>query len=351
MKVLGLQSSVFGLNCSVFRLCADVLTLTIAISGHSLAFGQTAKVRPGPTYFGMCDASAAAALGDGGFIMANDEDNVLRVFSRHEGGLARTVFDWNAHLRPEPDEPETDIEGASWLNEQIYWITSHGRNRDGKLRLSRYRIFATEFVRRDGRLSLVPVGSPYSQLVFDLIRDPQLRKFDLADASTKAPKSKDGLNIEGLTFTPAGSLWIGFRNPLRKGKALIVPLLNPQHIMHFERARFGIPIEIDLDDHGIRSIEYVRQLKEYLILAGPPSKGSVRLYRWSGANSDKPRRIKNIDFGSLTPEAFVIYPNSAGFEVQFFSDDGTREVAGTVCKTLVNAEQRRFRSVTWNGLN
>ncbi len=265
--------------------------------------------------------------------------------------MASTRFDWNAHLRPDPKEPETDIEGATWLNGQIFWITSHGRNRDGELRTSRSRIFATEFVRRDGRLTLAPVGSPYRQLVFDLIRDPRLRKFDLASASTKAPKSKDGLNIEGLTHTPDGHLWIAFRNPIRKGKALIVPLLNPQNILHFEHAELGAPIEIDLDGHGIRSIEYIGELKEYLILAGPPTKGSVRLYRWSGASADKPRRIKNIDFDSLTPEAFVVYPSAAGLEVQFFSDDGTREIAGTACKTLRDANQRRFRSVSWNGLH
>ena len=293
MKVFGLRSSVFRLQSPTFASC-------ITISICSLVVGQTAAVRPGPTYFGMCDASAAAVLEQSGFVVANDEDNVLRVFSRRDGGLARTSFDLNAHLRPAPDKPETDIEGATWLNERIYWITSHGRNRDGKLRTSRYRLFATEFVRKNGRLTLIGVGTPYQQLVSDLISAAHLQKYDFAKASGRAPKSKDGLNIEGLTHTPAGHLWIAFRNPIQKGNAIIVPLLNPQKVLHFERAKLGMPIEIDLDGRGLRSIEYVPELGEYLILAGPPSKGSIRLYRWSGATSVKPSRIKGIEFGSLS---------------------------------------------------
>lgn len=326
------------------------LAFCITLSISSLVVGQTTAVRPGPTYFGMCDASAAAVLEQSGFVMANDEDNVLRVFSRRDGGLARTSFDLNAHLRPVPDEPETDIEGATWVNERIFWITSHGRNRDGKLRTSRYRLFATEFVRTNGQLTLVGVGTPYQRLVFDLIGADQLRKYGFGKASRRAPKSKDGLNIEGLTYTPAGHLWIAFRNPIQKGNAIIVPLLNPQKVLRFERAKLGVPIEIDLDGRGLRSIEYIPELGEYLILAGPPSKGSIRLYRWSGATSDKPRRIKDIKFGSLTPEAFVVYTGPSGLEMQFFSDDGTRDIVGTACKTLTNADQRRFRSVFWNGL-
>ena len=335
----------------MLRFRKSPLAFCITLSISSLVVGQTTALRPGPTYFGMCDASAAAVLEQSGFVVANDEDNVLRVFSRHDGGLARTSFDLNAHLRPVPDEPETDIEGASWLNERIFWITSHGRNRDGKLRTSRYRLFATEFVRKNGQLTLAGVGTPYQQLVFDLIGAPQLRKYDFGKASSRAPKSKDGLNIEGLTYTPAGHLWIAFRNPIQKGNAIIVPLLNPQKVLHLERAKLGIPIEIDLDGRGLRSIEYIPELGEYLILAGPPAKGAVRLYRWSGATSDKPRRIEDIKFGSLTPEAFVVYTGPAGLEVQFFSDDGTRDIAGTTCKTLTNADQRRFRSVFWNGLS
>ena len=326
------------------------LALCIVVSILPPAAGQTSAVRPGPTYFGMCDASAAAVLAQRGFVVANDEDNVLRVFARRSGGLARISFDLNAHLRPMREEPETDIEGATWLNERIYWITSHGRNRDGKLRTSRYRLFATEFVRQNGRLTLAGVGAPYQQLVADLISAPQLRKYGFLKASARAPKSKDGLNIEGLTYTPAGHLWIAFRNPIRKDNAIIVPLLNPHNVLQFERAKLGLPIEIDLDGRGIRSIEFIPQLREYLILAGPPSSGSIRVYRWSGATEDKPRRIKGIDFGSLTPEAFVVYTGPSGLEVQFLSDDGTRDMAGTPCKTLENASQRRFRSVFWNGL-
>jgi hypothetical protein len=54
-------------------------------------------------------------------------------------------------------------------------------------------------------------------------RDPRLRRFHLAAAAHRPAEAPDGLNIEGLAATPAGSLLIGFRNPLPGGRALARP--------------------------------------------------------------------------------------------------------------------------------
>lgn len=40
-------------------------------------------------YPGMCDPSAAQAISDGLFIVASDEDNVLRVYARDNPGAPR----------------------------------------------------------------------------------------------------------------------------------------------------------------------------------------------------------------------------------------------------------------------
>jgi hypothetical protein len=207
-------------------------------------------------------------------------------------------------------------------------------------------------------LTLVADGEPYYDLIDDLLAASQLQRFDLARAAKRAPKDKDGLNIEGLAATPDGSLWIGFRNPIHKGNALIVPLHNPESVIRVSgdqgapRAIIGFPLELDLNGLGIRSIEYISEIKEYLILAGPPASGSVALFRWTGSREASPRRVKDVDFGSLTPEAFVVYkdPGSQGLEVQFFSDDGTRKIDGVDCKLLPDPAQRRFRTVIWTGL-
>src|SRR5262245_39186375 len=75
------------------------------------------------TYHGMCDASAAVSLGTNLFIVANDEDNVLRVYRREPGGLPAFTFDLTSFLRIGRKSPETDIEASATLGDRIYWIT------------------------------------------------------------------------------------------------------------------------------------------------------------------------------------------------------------------------------------
>ena len=96
------------------------------------------------TYPGMCDTSAAVAVAPTLFVVANDEDNVLRVYQRNKSDNPVTTFDLTSFLKPDPEHPEADIEGATRIGERIYWITSHGTNKEGKPRPSRRRLFATE---------------------------------------------------------------------------------------------------------------------------------------------------------------------------------------------------------------
>ena len=97
-------------------------------------------------YPGMCDPSAAVAITDTLFIVASDEDNVLRVYKRGTSDAPQR-FDLNSFLRPD-DHPEADIEGGARIGDRIFWIASHGRNAQGKLRPSRHRLFATRITRR-----------------------------------------------------------------------------------------------------------------------------------------------------------------------------------------------------------
>src|SRR6059036_2944279 len=87
-------------------------------------------------YVGMCDASAAVALNNELFAVANDEDNSLRIYNSTQGGLPIYSHDLSRILRVDPKKPETDLEGACWLGELIFWISSHGRNHLGEFRAS-----------------------------------------------------------------------------------------------------------------------------------------------------------------------------------------------------------------------
>lgn len=297
---------------------------------------------------GMCDASAAVPVGATMFVVANDEDNVLRVYKRDESGGPLASFPLNAFLKIDDQDKhsEADLEGSTRIGNRIYWIASHGANKAGKPRPNRRRLFATE-LRVDGdKIKLIPVGSmPYLNLVEDLGKVKELEKFDLATAATKAPE-QDGLNIEGLSRTPEGALLIAFRNPIPDNKALLVPLVNPDEVVDGKAARLGKPIFLSLGGLGIRSIEYSEAQGKYLLVAGShDDKGEFRLYRWSGVATESPEPIAGIDFEGLRPEALLVYPEDKA-RFQILSDDGTELVKGKECNDeKVKSEDKYFRSI------
>lgn len=291
-------------------------------------------------YAGMCDASAAVALNNELFAVANDEDNSLRIYHAAKGGLPVSSQDLSALLRVDRKKPETDLEAACWLGDHIYWISSHGRNRDGKFRSSRHRFFATRVEQKAGRIQLSPVGRVYVNLLSDLLRDPRLRPFGLDRASRLPPKAAGALNIEGLCATPDDTLLIGFRNPIPQKRALIVPLLNPAEVINGKTSRLGAPHLLDLGGRGIRDI--VRWRDRYIIIAGAhDGSQNSRLFHWPG-DSAPPREFP-LTFKNLNPEAIIVYPDNSK-ALQLLSDDGTVLINGVGCKSLANSNLRRFRA-------
>lgn len=292
----------------------------------------------GEDYIGACDASAAVALGPDHFVVANDEDNILRIYRL---GVAAAV----AHValddfaEPDPRRPEMDIEAAAAIGPRIYWITSHGASAKGKHRASRHRLFATD-IRTDGPVpTLTPVGRAYGHLLDDMAKAAALAPYKLDEAAQIAPKEPGGLNMEGLAATPQGTLLIGFRNPLPHGKALMVELTNPAAVITGTRAQIGRVTELDLGGLGIRAMDSGPD--GYRIVAGPPGGGRpFRLYAWRGGD-DKPRAMAGVNFGKLHPEALFATPAGQRFAL---SDDGTRDMDGRECKNLPAAEQR-FRMI------
>jgi hypothetical protein len=295
------------------------------------------------THGGMCDPSASISVGNDLFLAASDEDNVLRLYHRREGGAPIAHFDLTKFLDTTKKSPEADIEGATELGGKVYWITSHAPNKDGKERPNRYRLFATE-IKGDGKTAEVaPVGQPYKNLLSDMLTMPELEKYGLAEASKRPPKARDALNIEGLSATPDGKLLIGLRNPIPAGKALIVPLENPADVIEGKPAKFSPPIELELGDLGIRSIEYSPARKAYVVVAGAfDGEDRSRLFLWSGNPSDAPKPVEGVNFEGWNPEALVFYADDAD-RIQILSDDGGLKTNGVRCKDMPE-ESRRFRS-------
>lgn len=304
--------------------------------GASVAHAAESRMT---VYRGNCDASAASALDATHFVVGNDESDILHIYRRGEPAAVGAI-DLSSFLRTDKNE-ESDIEAAAAIGSRIYWITSHGRNGKGDDQPSRRRFFATDIVRGE-RIALKLVGEPYIRLLRDMEKSDALANYKLRAAARRPAEAAGGLNIEGLAATPAGTLLIGFRNPLPRGRALIVPLLNPDGVIAGKKARFGAPVELDLGQRGIRSIEPFGN--GYLIVAGPTAdKGNFALYKWSGNAGDAATPLAGVDLDDLRPEALFSVAGSK--DVQLLSDDGGISVGGVRCKKLPVGRQT-FRSLS-----
>ena len=296
---------------------------------------------------GMCDASAAVAVGMDRFLAANDEDNVLRLYRTSAGGDALQEFPLDAWLAPDPEHPEADIEGAARLGERVFWITSHGRSKNGKPRPGRLRLFATRVTEAGGEVSVELSGKVHAGLLASLLEldSPEFSSLGLAEAAKLAPE-QGGINIEGLAAGPSGSLLIGFRSPVPGGKALVVPLLNPDAVVDREEsARFGSPILLDLGGLGVRSLELSPESRSYWLVAGSAADGGeFRLYRWTrAATTEELDPARALSFGNdRSPEALLLRPGSG--ELVVLLDEGDRKVGQEACKEAPAAD-RGFSSV------
>ena len=314
----------------------EVITAGLLAAG-SLSGALLPSAEAPVVYRGICDASAAVALDEQHFVVADDERNVLLVYRRGQaeavGSLSLADF--------LGAEKESDLEGGAQVGSTIYWISSHGLNSKGKGGKDRRRFFATEVVPGSTPPALRVFAPPRHDLLEAMAKAPALAPYALAKAAQLPAEAPGGLNIEGLAATPQGSLLIGFRNPVPAHGALVVPLQNPRELLAGAPAVFGQPITLPLGGRGIRSIEGVGT--GYLIVAGPPADdGSFALYRWSGTAGDAPVPLA-LDLGTLRPEALLMIPGTR--KLQVLSDDGGMKVGSTECKKLP-PEQRSFRSLT-----
>jgi hypothetical protein len=302
---------------------------------------------------GICDASGAVVLDEAHFVVANDEDNVLRVYRSDISGTPVSGFsgtDINDYFDNNPKEKEVDIEGAAQLGEMFYWITSHGTNKEGKSRPERRQFFGNKLSICDGAKCFKQVGCSYTRLLEDMLKDEQLDRYQLEAAAKIPPKEKGGLNIEGLAATPDREIFIGFRNPIPQDKAILLTLKNPIDLLENNAsAVFDDPIELDLNGLGIRSIDYWESQNRFVIIAGAYD-GSDRfsLYQWSGLKDDNPQPIEVTGLpSSFRPESVLFYPNRDR-QFQLLSDDGSIERSeGTPCKDIKDGDNphKYFRSL------
>jgi predicted extracellular nuclease len=328
------------------------ITLTVSDGGSSASSSFTygasaAAASPAVTRFhgGASDASSAIAIDADWMLVADDEDQVLRLVNRQQSGLAAANFTMEASLGL-VGASEVDLEASTRSGATLYWLGSHSNNASGDDRPNRERLFATALSGSGAGIGLTPLGS-YAYLEDDLLAWDQAMGGSLGLAASAAagvpPEQPGGFNIEGLAMGPDGTTaYLGFRAPTQptnnRQQALIVPLLNIAELIRpgggsAGTARFGTPIQLDLGGRGIRSIDR-NAAGDYLIIAGPSGAASgvapddFRLYRWSGVATDAPlllsADINALLGGSGSAEAIVDVPASltATSSLQLLVDDG-----------------------------
>lgn len=320
---------------------------------------------------GICNASAAIAIDENRIMVGDDEKSVLPIFEL-PGPRFRESTDF--------DGGEADLEGGTILQGRVIWISSHGRNSNGKVRPDRQRLFASHRIGGDGKLTVSP------PVVFrGLLRsvaaaadnDPIYRRLSdsigtgMTDAAL-APKA-NGFNIEGLTTTEGleqppvtPGLLIGLRNPVTEsGHAILFEVLNAIALVDgsSEQAQLGRTFQLALGGRRIRDIAFSPAAGAYLIIGGPvgdsadkPADGgpAFAIFRWNGRIGAQPDRIDA--FGDLDAldefhaEAILPLPRkvddilSPANRVLLLSDDGKRMVDGKPCQDLPPSQQR-FRGL------
>ncbi|WP_324749667.1 DUF3616 domain-containing protein [Sphingomonas sp. LY54] len=318
----------------------------------------------------MCEASAALDAGAGTIAVADDDSYSLHLYRLGDHSPAGTV-PLTAFLGGDPEEAP-DIEGATRIGDTGFWITSHSLTKKANVKRERLKLFRTRLSAGPGAAA-VPVGRAYDGLREDLLEAMKGSEWALEDAATRTPETgltKDelppkaekgqdaapaqpafsaeamrrhaegGFNIEGLAAGPGDTLLLGFRSPVRLGKALVVPLLNGPEITagvargaSVPKAKFGAAMGVDLGGLGIRSIARMPGSDDYLIAAGPVGDGGTfRLYRWH--LGDKAGvYLRDLPAG-LIGEAMLM-PSTTPGQLLVLSDDGDRKG----CK-----DKPRFRS-------
>ncbi len=313
-----------------------------SIVAGGLLLCPASRARDYRVYSGCCDGSAAAWINEAVFAASSDEQNVLRIYPRDSAGGPLAVVDLATFLGSGRRD-EADLEGAARLGDLVFWIGSHSRNSDGKQRRSRHVLFATRVVGAGSTASLEPVGVPYRGLVAALEAASDLAPFDFTAAARRPPEDPGGLNIEGLSAGPDGSLWVGFRNPVPGRRALLVPILNPANVIRGETARLGAPLQLDLDGLGIRDMAKVGG--RFLILGGPADGGGRhRLFLWDGSEQP-PRELPGAIPKRFQAEGLVVADRPDAAFADLLADEGNERIGDTQCKEIDDPVQRVFRAL------
>ncbi|MCU0324868.1 MAG: YDG domain-containing protein [Spirosomaceae bacterium] len=356
----GTTSTIFTLNYAASQ-AADITTNTRFHTGKS-------------------DASTAIKVDNDLMLVADDEDQTIRLYNRNNSGLPVNSFDFTSVLGLTDISGgvprEVDIEASLKIGNSIYWMGSESNASNGNNRPNRNRVFKTDISGTGIGTSLIYV-SRYDFLKDDILawdannlHGKGANYYGLVASASAGviPESTalNGFNIEGIEIAPDNTTaYVAFRAPQvipsDRKKALIIPITNFTSILAANggtigSATFGTPIELNLGERGIREIRK-NDTNEYLIIAGPADAATgtapkdFKFYTWTGKPTDEPIK-RSFNLSSLNVdgsfESIVEVPSNLNSitNIQLLVDNGDAIYYGdgTIAKELPQNNWKKFRS-------
>jgi len=293
---------------------------------------------------GIYEPSAIQQLPDGRFLVVEDEKShpfsLLTIGA--DGRVASTELTASVFQIFSDFWKLDDLEGLALDRAGfVYAITSHSRDDEGDEKQSRERLVR---FRVEGKRAAEP------KVVEGLKRAMAATHPELASAAAiRDVKADGGLNIEALEISPdQRRLLIGFRSPLRDGRALIASIENPSGIFEVdELPRLAADLdELDLGGQGIRGLCYLPSIGEYLVISGPVSReGQFGLWFWNGQPGASARRVTIPGLQSLERAEGVSRAVIDGVErIIVVSDDGDRKAGRCASYLLLDIDQLQSSS-------
>ncbi len=386
---LALTTNGADLNLKITPATVGYATVTITVNDGTVNTNyiinyaaSQAATSPANTRFhaGKSDASTAVAVGTDLMLVADDEDQTIRLYDRNNSGLPINKFDFTTVLgltQLSGGVPrEVDIEASTKVGNSIYWLGSQSNASSGNSRPNRNRVFKTD-ISGTGTATTLNYVSRYDFLKDDILawdasngHGKGANYYGLAASAAAGviPESAslDGYNIEGVEMAPDNTTaYIAFRAPQvipsDRKKALIIPVSNFTTILTASggtigSALFGTPIEINLGGRGIREIKK-NTANEYLIIAGPSDAATgvapkdFKFFTWSGNPADEPIK-RSVDLATLNVEgsfeSIVELPASLSSttNLQLLVDNGDAVFYGDaiIAKDLAQTNFKKFRS-------
>ena len=251
-----------------------------------VATAEKADVSGPSTFSTIFEPSGVVHLGKGEFIVVEDEPG--SPFHHLKMGSDGSLIESGTLEIVGKPVRLNDLEGVTFDGRYLYAITSHSLTKKGNAGKDRSVLVRFEY--EAGRLR-------------DMRRVDDLKAKIVSLFSTElvgqtAEQIGADINIEALAWSPKDkSLYVGFREPRKKGRSAILLIQTPG-VMFEEQSAENISTRlfwVDLMDKGIRSMNWGTTLQRIIIVAGEKKLNTgFDLWQWQANPDTAPLRITSI---------------------------------------------------------